>query len=49
MLVLMSALILIVGAFAVAAIEEYVNRRLLAIVLQVFLLAAVVGIFILLR
>ena len=49
MLVLIAALIIIVGAFAVAAIQEYIDSRPLAIVLQVVLLAVLVGIFIWLR
>jgi hypothetical protein len=47
--VLIGALIIIVGALAVAAIEEYVDSVPPAILLQVVFLAAMVGIFIWLR
>ena len=40
MLVLIGALIIVIGAFAVAAIDGFVYNRPLAIVLQIFLLAA---------
>jgi hypothetical protein len=46
MLVLIAALIIIVGAFAVAAIQEYIDSTPLAVVLQVVLFAVLVGIFI---
>jgi hypothetical protein len=49
MYVLIGALIIIVGAFAVAAINEYVDSLLVAIVLQVFLFAIAIGIFVWLR
>ena len=42
MLVLIGALIMVVGAFAVAAIDEFVYNRPLAIVLQILLFAAVI-------
>ena len=49
MLVLIGALIVVVGAFAVAAIHEYVPSKTLAVFLQLVLLAAAIGIFIWLR
>jgi hypothetical protein len=49
MFVLIGALIIIFGAFAVAAIHEYVPGKTLAVFLQLALLAPVVGIFIWLR
>jgi hypothetical protein len=48
MLVLIGALIIIVGAFAMAAITVSVYNQRLAIVLQL-LLAAIIGIFMWLR
>ena len=49
MLVLIGALIMVVGVFAVAAIDEFVYNRPLAIVLQILLFAAVIYIFAWLR
>jgi hypothetical protein len=50
MLVLIGvALIMVVGAFAVTAIDEFVYNRPLAIVLQILLFAAVICIFAWLR
>jgi hypothetical protein len=49
MLVLIGALIIIIGAFAMAAITESVYDQRLAIVLQILLLAAIIGIFMWLR
>jgi len=49
MLVLIGALIIVIGAFAVAAIDGFVYNRRLAIVLQIFLLAAAICIFLWLR
>jgi hypothetical protein len=49
MFVLIGALIIIVGAFAIAAIHEYVHSVPLAIVLNVAVFAAVVGMSIWLR
>jgi len=45
MLVLIGALIIVIGAFAVTAIDGFVYNRPLAIVLQIFLLAAAICIF----
>jgi len=49
MLVLIGALIIVVGAFAVAAINEFVSNQLLGIVLQILLLTAAICIFVWLR
>ena len=49
MLVLIVALIIVVGAFAVIAIDKCVNSLPLAIVLQLLLLTATICIFVLLR
>ena len=50
MLVLIGvALIIVVGAIAVAAIDEFVYNRPLAIVIQILLFAAIIGIFAWLR
>ena len=49
MLVLIGVLIIVVGAFAVAVIDEYVDNLPLAFVLQILLFAAIVGIFAWLR
>ena len=46
---LIGALIIIFGAFAVAAIHEYVPSKIVAVFLQLVLLAALVGIFLWLR
>jgi hypothetical protein len=46
MLVLIVALIIVVGAFAVRAIDQYVDSLPLAIVLQILLLAATICIFV---
>jgi hypothetical protein len=48
MLVLIGALIIVIGAFAVAAIDRFVYNRP-SIVLQIFLLAAAICIFLWLR
>ena len=44
MFVLIGALIIVTGAFAVAAIDRYVDNRLVAFVLQIFLFAIAIGI-----
>jgi hypothetical protein len=49
MSVLIGASIIIFGAFAVAAIHQYVPSKALAVFLQLVMLAAVVGIFLWLR
>jgi hypothetical protein len=49
MSVLVGALIIIFGALAVAAIHEFASSKMLAVFLQLVLLAAVVGIFLWLR
>jgi hypothetical protein len=49
MLVLIGALIIVGGAYAVAAINEFVYNQPLAIVLQILLFAAITGIFAWLR
>jgi hypothetical protein len=49
MLVLIGALIIVAGAFAVAAIDEFVYNQPLAIVLQILLFVAAICIFVWLR
>ena len=49
MLVLIGALIIVVGAIAVAAIDEFVYNQPLAIVLQILLFVAAICIFVWLR
>jgi hypothetical protein len=49
MLVLIGALLIIIGAFAMAAIYKLIDSLLLATILQLVLLAAVIGIFTWLR
>jgi hypothetical protein len=49
MLVLIGALLIIIGAFAMAEIYKSVDSLVLATILQLVLLAAVIGIFIWLR
>jgi len=49
MLVLIGALIIVVGAFVLAAINEFVDSLPLAVALEILLLAAAVGIFVWLR
>ena len=50
MLVLIGALIIVVGAFVLAAINEFVDSSPLAVALEILLLLAVaVGIFVWLR
>jgi hypothetical protein len=47
MTVLIGALIIVVGAFVTAAIDEYVDSRVLAFVLKVLVLFAIaLGIFV---
>ena len=45
MLVLIGALIIVIGAFALAAIKEFVDSLPLAVALEILLLAVAVGIF----
>ena len=45
MLVLIGALIIVGGAFVLAAINEFVDSLPLAVALEILLLAAAVGIF----
>ena len=49
MFALIGVLVIVVGAFTVAAIHEYVPNKILAVVLQLVLLSAAIGIFIWLR
>ena len=49
MLVLIGALIIVVGAFVLAAINEFVDSLPLAVALEILLLAVGVGIFVWLR
>jgi hypothetical protein len=49
MLVLIGALIIVVGAFVLAAINEFVDSLPLAVALEILLLAVAVGIFVWLR
>ena len=49
MLVLIGALIIVVGAFALAAINEFVDSLPLAVALEILLLAVAFGIFVWLR
>ena len=49
MSVLIGALIIVVGALGVAAINEYIEDFLIAIVVEVFLLALAISIFVWLR
>jgi len=49
MFALIGVLVIVVSAFTVAAIHEYVPNKILAVVLQLVLLAAAIGIFIWLR
>ena len=49
MLVLIGALIIVVGAFALAAINEFVDSLPLAVALEILLLVVAFGIFVWLR
>jgi hypothetical protein len=49
MSVLIGALIIVLGALAVAAINEYVESFVIAIVVEAFLLAIAISIFVWLR
>ena len=49
MSVLIGALIIVLGALAVAAINEYVESIVIAIVVEAFLLAIAISIFVWLR